>query len=98
MRLPLVVRRAAQQEFDEAVDWYERQRTGLGKLFAEQVQRAFENVRNAPYVHQALHKEVRRAPVHQFPNGIYYRVYSDRIRVISVFHEKRDPSIWQRRV
>jgi hypothetical protein len=28
---------------------------------------------------------------------IFFRVYADRIRVISVFHASRDPAIWQGR-
>jgi hypothetical protein len=36
--LPVVLRPAARAEFDEAVDWYEQQRPGLGVDFVTQVQ------------------------------------------------------------
>jgi hypothetical protein len=42
MTYRLVVRRIAEEKFDEAFDWYEKQRTGLGVQFAEQVRAAFE--------------------------------------------------------
>jgi hypothetical protein len=38
MTLPIVLRREARAEFDEAFDWYEQQRAGLGVEFAERVQ------------------------------------------------------------
>lgn len=34
MSLPVVLRFEASLEFDEAFDWYERQRRGLGRDFA----------------------------------------------------------------
>ena len=44
MRLSIVLRRAAQSEFDEAADWYEQQRRGLGRDFVKQVQAVFSRI------------------------------------------------------
>ena len=44
MSLPVVLRRQARAEFDEAFDWYEEQRAGLGIEFAARVQAAFDRI------------------------------------------------------
>ena len=51
MSLPLVLRRKAQAEFDEAFDWYEDHRPGLGVEFAERVQRVFDTISAMPEMH-----------------------------------------------
>ena len=38
VKLPVVLREAAEIEFDEAFDWYDVQRIGLGAEFAAEVQ------------------------------------------------------------
>jgi hypothetical protein len=39
MKLPIVFRRRARWEFDDAVDWYEQRRFGLGIAFLTAVER-----------------------------------------------------------
>jgi plasmid stabilization system protein ParE len=98
MSLPVALRLEAKLEFDEAFDWYERQRPGLGGSFAACVEEAFERVAKAPELGAKVLREVRRAAVRRFPYSLYYTVEADRIVVIAVFHGKRDPKVWQSRV
>ncbi len=44
MSLPVVLRPEAQAEFDEAFDWYEQQRPGLGVDYLEQVQAVLDRI------------------------------------------------------
>jgi plasmid stabilization system protein ParE len=44
MSLPTVLRAEAQADFDEAFDWYEAQRPGLGTEFAAEVQKVFDRI------------------------------------------------------
>jgi hypothetical protein len=37
LSLPLILQTAAQAEFDDAFDWYEAQRPGLGVTFAARI-------------------------------------------------------------
>jgi len=97
MTLPVKLRRAARAEFDEAHDWYEAKRTGLGEQFSDRVQEALDRIALTPEMHQCIYKDVRRQIVRGFPYSVLYRVKSDKILVIAVFHAKRDPAIWQRR-
>ena len=42
--------------------------------------------------------DARRAPVRRFPYSVFYKVEPERVVVISVFHGRRDPKVWQERV
>jgi plasmid stabilization system protein ParE len=97
MSLPVVLRRQARAEFDAAFDWYERQRAGLGPEFAERVQAVFDRISATPEMHAKVYRDVRRALVRQFPYSVYYRLRTDRVVVLAVFHNKRDPKIWKSR-
>jgi plasmid stabilization system protein ParE len=95
--LPVVLRDEAQAEFDEAFDFYEGRRPGLGCDFAERVQEVFDNIGANPNVHAVVLADVRKAVVRRFPYCVYYRAESARVEVIAVFHTSRNPSIWQDR-
>jgi plasmid stabilization system protein ParE len=97
MNLPIAFRRAARLEFDQAHDWYEKQKVGLGQEFVEAVDKVLERIAAMPEIHQIVYKDIRRALVQRFPYSIFYRVKSDRIVVLAVFHGKRNPAIWQAR-
>lgn len=97
MSLPIVFRRAARAEFDEAHDWYEKHRTGLGEKFRERVQEVLDRIAVFPEIHQCIFKDVRRGLVRGFPYSVLYRVKANQIRILAVFHSSRDPAIWQAR-
>lgn len=97
MKRPVVFRRLARIEFDEAADWYEQRRAGLGAIYTEAVQRAFDQIAAQPDFFPRVHLDIREAMVFGFPYCVYYEVKSARIVVLSVFHTSRNPSIWQGR-
>ncbi len=95
MSFPLVVRRKARAEFDEAFDWYGRQRAGLGAQFAEKVQAVFDSISARPELHATVFRDVRKALVRPFPYSVIYRIRAGRVVVLAVFHNKRNPKSWQ---
>ena len=97
MSLPIVLRDEAQTEFDEAFDFYERQRAGLGVDFVARVQRVFDRIATNPHVHVVVLGDIRKAVVTRFPYCVFYRPHIDRVEVIAVFHSSRNPAIWQSR-
>ncbi|MHB1421861.1 MAG: type II toxin-antitoxin system RelE/ParE family toxin [Gemmataceae bacterium] len=98
MSLPVVLRAEAQTDFDEAFDWYEAQRPGLGIDFAAEVQKVFDRISANPLLHGMVFQDVRKAIVQRFPYSVLYRAESAQVLILAVFHGKRDPSIWQGRV
>lgn len=95
MSLPVVLRDEARDELDEAFDYYEGQRTGLGVDFVTRVQEVFDRISANPRLHAVAHADIRKAVVTRFPYCVFYREDGTRVEVIAVFHSKRDPSIWQ---
>jgi len=98
MSLPVVLRDEAQAEFDEAFDYYDGQRAGLGAVLVTRVQEIFDRIAANPLMHRVVFADVRKAVVKQFPYCVFYRAERARVEVIAVFHSSRDPSVWQGRV
>jgi plasmid stabilization system protein ParE len=96
--LSIVLRPAAQEEFDEAVDWYEQQSAGLGVEFLNRVEEALDRISATPEPYSIVFQEMRRIVVRKFPYLIYYRVEPEQIVVLAIFHNKREPKTWQSRV
>jgi plasmid stabilization system protein ParE len=44
----------------------------------------------------AVHGEVRRAILSDFPYAVFYRVEARRVIVLAVVHTARDPKLWPR--
>lgn len=45
----------------------------------------------------AVFGDIRRTVTRRFPLAIYFRVRSDVLVVLAVFHGRRNPVVWQRR-
>ena len=97
MSLVAILDPEAQAEFDEGYDYYESRKACLGEAFADAVQQILARIGVMPQTHTAVFGDVRRAVVRGFPYCVYYREEASRVRVLSVFHTSRDPSIWQAR-
>ncbi len=97
MSLAVVFRRAARAEFDDAADWYEQRRAGLGAMFTAAVRQALLRIAAQPDSYPKVHQEIREALVSGYPYCVYYVEESDRVVVLAIFHTARDPSIWQSR-
>lgn len=97
MSLPIVFRAEADAEFNEACDWYEAQRAGLGAAFVAEVQQALDRISANPLTYACVQADIHKAVVRRFPFTIFYRPHLDRVEAIAVFHGRRDPSIWRQR-
>ncbi len=92
--LQVVFRRAAQAEFDAAALRYDIQQPGLGAQFVSEISRAVELAAFHPARFSIRHADIRRAPARRFPYSVFFRVESERLVVLAVFHARRDPTIW----
>jgi toxin ParE1/3/4 len=54
MTFPVVFRKAAQTEFDDAAVWYEAQKPGLGREFVAAVERVLDRIANQPELYQIV--------------------------------------------
>ena len=97
MTLAVVFRRAACREFDEAVLWYEARRSGLGAQFVSEIEHAVYLAAENPERFPIMHRDIRCVRARRFPYSVFFRTESRRIVVLSVFHARRDPGVWQQR-
>jgi toxin ParE1/3/4 len=97
MNLPVILRRLAQAEFDDAADWYESQRAGRGAAFTAAVREVLADLGSRPEAHPEVYGDVREALVARYPYAVYYRPEPGQITVLAIFHTSRDPAEWQRR-
>ena len=87
----------AETEFDEAVDYYEECRAGLGMEFAKEVYATIARVVQFPEAWSPMSKNTRRCLMNRFPFGVIYRVKFNHIEVIAVADLRRRSSYWRDR-
>ncbi len=97
MTLPFSFRRLARRELDEAGDWYEQERPGLGLEFFGEIERLLSLIAAEPQQFPVVYRDLRKAVARRFPYCIYFREKPRRIVVLAVFHSARNPAIWQQR-
>ena len=90
-------RKAARLEYDAAASWYESKRRGLGRDFVDAVDKSMGAIREAPNRYRVILGDVRCVYVGHFPYSIYFRVRSNCIIVLAVFHVRREPFILRER-
>jgi toxin ParE1/3/4 len=97
MSLPIVFLRAAQCEFIEAAEWYDKRRMGRGAKFTAAVREVLTWIGEQPDSYATVFEDICEALVSGYPYCVYYRVDGERILVVSIFHTSRDPAVWQSR-
>jgi len=97
MTLRIVFRRAAKSEFEEAAVRYDKQCSGLGEEFTIEIDQAVARAAGAPWRYPIVFGDIRRTVARRFPFSVYFRIRSDALVVLAVFHGRRNPAIWPRR-
>lgn len=89
---------AARVELNEAIDYYEERRTGLGWELYEEAQATIQRILDFPSAWPALSKKTRRCLMHRFPYGVIYQIEGDEVRIIAIAHQKKRPGYWRSRL
>ena len=97
--MKVVLHSGATAELEEAEDWYEAQRAGLGDDLAAEVESALEAIGEAPMVWPRWPGSppvpfVRRFLLSRFPFALAYIAEPHRVVVLAVAHTKREPGYW----
>jgi toxin ParE1/3/4 len=89
--------RSARAELEQAIDYYQRHRSGLGLDLQAEVEAAVRRIEQdprggAPYKNTRFcYRLVRR-----FPYVVFYRELEDAIWFVAVAHGRRRPDYWSR--
>ena len=81
----------AQDEFHEAVAYYNKHRIGLGDEFAEEVYRTIGRILRHPATWAKFSRRSRRCRTKRFPYAVIYQIKADRILIVAVMHLSRRP-------
>jgi plasmid stabilization system protein ParE len=91
MTFALEFKDRVRQDLDDAFNWYEDQREGLGTAFQEYVYDAFDHLAQAPFIYAPYRTRYRKMPLRRFPYSVIYQVMEaeQTVIVIAVLHQKR---------
>ena len=88
---------AAEQELNDAVDYYNGCQNGLGLQFAKEIYDAIQNILAFPRAWTPLSRNNRRCLVNRFPYGVIYQIADEEIIIIAVMPLNREPGYWKDR-
>ena len=87
----------ADQEFLDAIDYYETQQAGLGEDYYTEIMATVTRIANSPKAWPVLESDNRRCLTHRFPYGVLYSVDKEIIYILAVMHLRRQPDYWKHR-
>ncbi len=88
----------AEDEFLEAIDYYEDREDGLGLDFASEVYATIDRAALNPTAWPVLEDAVRRCQTTRFPYGILYSQEVEGIIILAVMDLHREPDFWKHRL
>jgi toxin ParE1/3/4 len=97
MTLTLRFHPVAQDELDQAADFYDLESPGLGSTFLDAVERALLQVCDYPKSAPITLGPNRKKAVARFPFSVVYFVLDDTVVVLALAHQRRRPFYWRER-
>ena len=83
---------AVQREVDDACAWYDERKDHLGDEFFQEVERVLAQIASNPQGFPQSSRGRRKAHLKRFPYTIFYRIHTDRVRILTIRHDKRHPN------
>ncbi|MBS1257876.1 MAG: hypothetical protein MAG551_00929 [Candidatus Scalindua arabica] len=84
----------AQYELDDAVEYYNVERPGLGYEFLWEVFEAIDRIKAFPEAWQPFHRGTRKCQIRRFPYGVIYKQIDKLLLIIAVASLHRRPDYW----
>lgn len=96
--MELIFAKFARAEMAEAKRYYERQQRGLGMAFQHEAAVSARRILEQPLAWQVEIEPVRRYVFNRFPYKMLYVIRGERIIVLAVAHQHRNPDYWIERI
>lgn len=87
----LVIKEEVLGDMQNAYDYYENLKSGLGERFLEVLEEYFLRIQKSPELYQIKRLPYREAFIKVFPFVIIYEVLDDSLVVYSIFNTSRNP-------
>jgi toxin ParE1/3/4 len=84
----------ADEEFREAVRYYENQAPGVGLRFVAEVRKGVTFITENPFAAAAVGSGIRRKALNHFPYSLLYAVEPELVVIVAVAHHRRRPRYW----
>lgn len=95
---PISLHEAAEAELAEVLEYYERQRAGLGGEFRREFETTLERIRTNPLAYAVEDDTgVKYALLRRFPYKLVYVDSNDCIWIAAIAHHRRRPRYWANR-
>jgi len=98
MKYKVIIQPEAEDDLANAFSWYEDRRPGLGHNFLLHMEAGLNFIEKSPELHRIGYKGTRMHLVKRFPYKIIYLFETETIRVLAVFHGKRNPEVLKKRL
>jgi len=93
----IIIRPEAENEIEDAYDWYENRVPGLGADLLLAIDAILHGISRNPNQYPIIYRNIHRALTRRFPYEILYIVEKTQIVVLAVFHARRNPKSWKTR-
>ena len=97
MRPRVSFHRLAEDELNDAAQYYERVNPGLGAAFLDEAEQAIQEILEFPQSAPEVGHNVRRRLLHRFPYGVLYRIREHEFRILAIMNLRRRPFYWRGR-
>ena len=94
----LILHSEAEQELDQAVTYYEKAKSGLGREFRDEVLRSLAKIAENPMRYSVRKLDVRWANLDRFPYNVNYTVEGEDIVIVAIAGNRQKPFYWLRRL
>ena len=88
----------AEAELLDAADFYETAAAGLGEGILNEMERLVALVCVYPDVGREYPASIRTIPARRFPYTLVYQVIGERICILAIAHQRREPHYWAGRL
>ena len=91
MNRPISIHEAAENELNDAADFYDLESPGLGETFINEIHKAIDLIVHFPEASPLIRGRIRRKVLIKFPYALIYSLRATEIRILAVAHQKRRP-------
>ena len=85
----------AERHMEDAYDFYEGERAGLGDEFAIELEHGVYEIAAAPMRWPEDEPGFRRFRLRRFPYLLFYRITASGVEIVAVWHTARMPGGWR---
>ncbi len=98
MNRSISIHEMAENELNDAADFYDLESPGLGETFINEIQKAIDLIARFPEASPLIRGRIRRKILLKFPYALIYSLRVNEIRILAVAHQKRRPIYWRGRL